>query len=74
MARVIRWRMRLHRWKRKLVRPTADGIDLFSIAKVPVTRYQSRGSKIPGPWTLPNHAQPHTPCGARRQGPARRIR
>lgn len=34
MARVIRWRMRLHRWKRKFVRPTADGIELFSIAKV----------------------------------------
>ena len=65
--RVIRWRMRLHRWKGKDVRrrltgpngrwitPAADGIELFNIASVPVTRYYYRGSKIPSPWTATNH-------------------
>ncbi|HUZ56064.1 MAG TPA: hypothetical protein VMU94_26515 [Streptosporangiaceae bacterium] len=54
--RVIRWSMRLHRWTRKDVRrrlvghdgrwrrPSADGIEFFNVAKVPVTRYQYRGS------------------------------
>ena len=62
--RVIRWLMRLHRWKGKDVRrhltghdgrwrrPSADGIELFNIAKVPVTRYRYRGSKIPSPWAI----------------------
>jgi RNA-directed DNA polymerase len=66
--RVIRWWRRLHRWKRKDVRrrltgphgrwlrPTADGIELFNIAKTPVTRYRYRGNQIPSPWTLLNHA------------------
>jgi RNA-directed DNA polymerase len=66
--RVIRWWTRLHRWKRKdvrrhltghdgrWIRPAAGGIELFNIAKVPVTRYRYRGSKIPSPWALPNHA------------------
>jgi RNA-directed DNA polymerase len=66
--RVIRWWMRLRRWKWKDVRrhlvgpdgrwrrPTADGVELFNIASVPVTRYRYRGSKIPNPWTLHNHA------------------
>jgi RNA-directed DNA polymerase len=65
--RVIRWWMRLHRWKWKDVRrrltgpngrwtrPSADGIELFNIASVPVTRYRYRGIKIPNPWTLPDH-------------------
>ncbi|MGI5152972.1 group II intron reverse transcriptase/maturase [Plantactinospora sp. CA-294935] len=65
--RVIRWWMRLRRWRwidvrRRLIgrngrwtRPTADGIELFNIASVPVTRYRYRGSKIPNPWA-PNHA------------------
>jgi RNA-directed DNA polymerase len=60
--RVIRWWMRLHRWKWNDVRrhltgphgrwrrPSADGIELFNTAKVPVTRYIYRGSKIPSPW------------------------
>jgi hypothetical protein len=38
------------------LRPTADGIELFNIAKVPVTRYRYRGSKIPSPWAPVNHA------------------
>ena len=66
--RVIRWWMRLRRWKWKDVRrhltnrngrwmrPTADGIELFNIASVSVTRYPYRGSKILNPWTAPNHA------------------
>jgi len=66
--RVIRWWKHLHRWNWKDVRrhltgpngrwrrPTADGIELFNIASVPVTRYRYRGSKIPNPWLLPNHA------------------
>jgi RNA-directed DNA polymerase len=49
--RVIRWWKRLHRWKGKDIRrnltgphgrwrrPSADGIELFNLAKVPVTRY-----------------------------------
>jgi RNA-directed DNA polymerase len=66
--RVIRWWMRLHRWKwndvrRRLTgpdgrwrRPAADGIELFNIASVPVTRYRYRGIQIPNPWIMPNHA------------------
>ena len=66
--RVIRWWMALHRWKWNDVRrhltdhtgrwhrPSADGIELFNIASVPVTRYRYRGSKIPSPWTVPSHA------------------
>jgi len=66
--RVIRWWMHLHRWRWKDVRrhltgphgrwrrPTADGIELFNIAKVPVTRYRYRGSKIPSPRAPVNHA------------------
>jgi RNA-directed DNA polymerase len=60
--RVIRWWKHLHRWKwhdvrRHLTgphgrwrRPSADGIELFNTAKVTVTRYRYRGSKIPSPW------------------------
>jgi len=66
--RVIRWWMRLRRWtwrdvRRHLTgpdgrwrRPSADGIELFNIATVPVTRYRYRGSKIPNPWVPSNHA------------------
>jgi len=66
--RVIRWQMKLHRWNWKDVRrwltcpdgrwrrPAADGIELFNLSKVPVTRYLYRGSKIPSPWTALNHA------------------
>ena len=54
-----------HRWSWKDVRgwltdhtgrwhqPAADGIELFNMAKVPVTRYRYRGQKIPSPWPLP---------------------
>jgi RNA-directed DNA polymerase len=63
--RVIRWLRALHRWKWKDVRRrfttpdgrwkpiTANGIELFNLASVPVTRYRYRGNTIPNPWTLP---------------------
>ncbi len=66
--RVIRWWMKRHRWnwtavRRRLTgpsgrwrRPSADGIELFNIASVPITRYRYRGAKIPNPWALPNPA------------------
>jgi RNA-directed DNA polymerase len=65
--RIIRWLRTLHRWRWKDVRRafttpqgqwkpiTADRIELFNLAAVPVTRYRYRGSKIPGPWAL-DHA------------------
>ncbi|WP_345598170.1 group II intron maturase-specific domain-containing protein [Streptomyces marokkonensis] len=66
--RVISWWMALHRWKWKDVRrrltdhngrwqrPSADGIELFDLQAVAVTRYRYRGNTIPNPWTSPNHA------------------
>jgi RNA-directed DNA polymerase len=66
--RVIRWQMQLHRWRWKDVRRrftgptgawkpiTADGIEMFNIAAVPVTRYRYRGNTIPNPWKLPHPA------------------
>jgi len=57
-----------HRWKWKDIRHgfttpdgrwrplTADGIALFDLSSVPVTRYRYRGNRIPNPWTLSNHA------------------
>ena len=57
----------LHRWKwydirRAFTTPqgrwkpiTADGIELFDLQTVPVTRYRYRGSTIPSPWA-PDHA------------------
>jgi len=62
--RVIRWLRTLHRWRWKDVRKaftnpdgrwkpiTADGIELFNMAAVPVTRYRYRGSNIPSRWVL----------------------
>jgi hypothetical protein len=62
------WWRKLHRWKWKDVRrrltgpngrwarPSADGIELFNIASVPVTGYLYRGSKIPTLGSTPNHA------------------
>ncbi|MCY7289793.1 MAG: group II intron reverse transcriptase/maturase [Cryobacterium sp.] len=63
--RVIRWLRRLHRWRwkdvhRRFTTPsgrwkpiTVDGIELFNLASVPVTRYRYRGNTIPNPWSLP---------------------
>jgi RNA-directed DNA polymerase len=65
--RVIRWLRTLHRWRWKDVRRafttpqgrwkpvTADGIELFNLNTVPVTRYRYRGNTIPSPW-VPSHA------------------
>ena len=62
------WLRALHRWKWKDVRRrfttpdgrwkpiTVDGIELFNLETVPVTRYRYRGNTIPNPWTLRNHA------------------
>jgi RNA-directed DNA polymerase len=32
------------------------GIELFNIAKVPITRYRYRGNQILNPWIVANHA------------------
>ncbi len=78
--------MKLHRWTWKDVRrrhtgpngrwlrPHADGIELFNIAKVPVTRYLYRGSKSPAPGprqTTPDGRNRGEPAARRR---ARRVR
>lgn len=61
--RVARWLSTLHRWtwtdfRRQFTRPdgrwkplSAQGINLFDLAAVPVTRYRYRGG-IPTPWAL----------------------
>jgi RNA-directed DNA polymerase len=60
--RVIRWLSQRHRWRcadvrRQFTSPsgrwtpiTADGIELFNLEAVPVTRYRYRGAVIPNPW------------------------
>ncbi len=65
--RVARWLSTLHRWtwkdfRRQFSRPdgrwkplSANGINLFDLAAVPVTRYRYRGA-IPTPWALPKPA------------------
>ena len=65
--RVVLWWKKLRRWRWKDIRrhlatpsggwrrPSADGIELFSLAKVPITRYRYRGVKIPNPWIVANH-------------------
>lgn len=62
--RVARWLATLHHWtwtdlRRQFTGPdgrweplSADGIALFNLAAVPVTRYRYRGNNIPTPWTL----------------------
>jgi RNA-directed DNA polymerase len=64
--RVFRWLMKLHRWRWKDVRRrftlpsgrwlplSADGVELFNIASVRVSRYRYRGTRIPNPWIKPN--------------------
>ncbi|MGW1201143.1 group II intron reverse transcriptase/maturase [Streptomyces sp. NPDC002536] len=68
--RVVTWWSTRRRWKWRDVRrwlidpatgrwnpPAVDGITLFNLAAVPITRYRYRGiTKIPNPWILPNHA------------------
>jgi RNA-directed DNA polymerase len=62
--RVVRWWRMLHRWtwtafRRRFTSPqgrwkplSADGITLFDLAAVTVTRYRYRGAAIPTPWPL----------------------
>jgi RNA-directed DNA polymerase len=59
---MVKWMQTLHRWRWKDVprwlkapngswKPiSVDGVELFDMAAVPVTRYRYRGSKIPNPW------------------------
>jgi RNA-directed DNA polymerase len=66
--RVARWLRTLHRWRwtdlrRRFTAPNgrwkpiaADGIELFNLESVAVTRYRWRANTIPNPWTLPDHA------------------
>jgi RNA-directed DNA polymerase len=66
--RVIRMLMDRHRWGWKDLRrrhttptgrwlqPAADGTELAKISAIPVTRYRWRGTKIPSPWPLTDHA------------------
>jgi len=67
--RIVTWQRTRHRWKwhdirRWLTTPTgawkpitADGIELFNPATVPIRRYRYRGTAIPTPWTArSNHA------------------
>lgn len=56
---VIRWLRKLHRWNwrnvrhhhtgpnGRCVRPSADGIELFNLASVRISRYRHRGNTIP---------------------------
>lgn len=66
--RVARWLRTLHRWsgrtlRRRFRRPdgqwkplSADGIELFDLSAIPITRYRYRGGAIPTPWALPQPA------------------
>jgi RNA-directed DNA polymerase len=67
--RVVKWWRTLHRWSGTEVRrwlfnpatgrwnrPVVEGIELFNLAAVPITRCRYRGvAKIPSPWPLHNH-------------------
>lgn len=65
--RVVKWLQKLHRWRWKDVRArfttpqgrwkpiSADGIELFALDSVPVTRYRYRGNTIPKPWAALAH-------------------
>jgi len=59
--RMVRWVMHRNRMTWKAIRRwlhtekgwqpiSFDGIELFDLASVPVTRYRYRGNKIPSPW------------------------
>jgi RNA-directed DNA polymerase len=66
--RIARWWMRLHRWNWTDLRqhltghdgrwrmPSADGVELFNLGRVPTARYRYRGNTIPDPWITANHA------------------
>jgi hypothetical protein len=46
----------LHRPNGRWQPIAADGIELFNLESVAVTRYRWRATPIPNPWTLPDHA------------------
>lgn len=60
--RIVKMMRARHRWRWKDVRRwlttptgrwrpiTADGIELFNPASIPIVRYRYRGNKIPNPW------------------------
>lgn len=60
--RIIRWVMQRHRMTWTAIRRwlrdrqghgkpiEMDGITLFDLGKVPITRYRHRGNSIPSPW------------------------
>jgi len=66
--RLIRMLRQRHHWNWKDARRhfaiptgrrlpiTAGTIELRPLAAIPVTRYRYRGSAIPSPWPLPEHA------------------
>ena len=66
--RIARWWIRLHRWswtdlRRHLIGrngrwqlPSADGVEVFTLGRVPTARDRYRGNKIPNPWVRANHA------------------
>ncbi len=63
--RLVRWLKTRHRWRWTALRRhltdhhgrwkpiSADGIELFNLEKVGITRYRYRGAAIPNPWTDP---------------------
>jgi RNA-directed DNA polymerase len=63
--RIVRWLKTRHRWRWTALRRhltdhtgrwkpiSADGIELFNLEKVGITRYRYRGAAIPNPWTDP---------------------
>jgi RNA-directed DNA polymerase len=61
--RMVRWLKTRHRWRWTAIRRhltdhhgrwkpiSVDGIELFNLEKVGITRYRYRGAAIPNPWT-----------------------
>ncbi len=80
--RIVRWLKTLHRWRWAAVRRhltdhtgrwkpiSADGVTLFNLEKVGITRYRYRGAAIPNPWNDHNNGsdrgEPVASRGARR--------
>jgi RNA-directed DNA polymerase len=70
--RIIRMMRARHRWRWKDVRRwltdhtgrrkpiTADGIELFNPASIPIIRYRYRGNTIPNPWAVTAWTNPTT--------------
>ncbi|MGA9873148.1 MAG: group II intron maturase-specific domain-containing protein [Rhodococcus sp. (in: high G+C Gram-positive bacteria)] len=66
--RIARWWIKLHRWswtdlRRHLIcpagrwrMPSAGGVELFNLGRVPTARCRYRGNTIPNPWVAAHHA------------------